>query len=85
MSADGATVASRRRGSPREHQRGSGVTPGKSGGGGAYSSGGEAGGELRDGGVHRRGGSSGGRRRWSGRGERLGEVWRLRGGPERSG
>jgi hypothetical protein len=31
------------------------------------------------------GGASGDRRQWSGCGERLGEVWRLRGGPERSG
>jgi hypothetical protein len=36
------TAASWWRGSPREHQRGSGVTPGKSGGGGAYPSGGAA-------------------------------------------
>jgi hypothetical protein len=36
------TVASWWRGSPREHQRGSGVTPGKSGGGGTYPSGGAA-------------------------------------------
>jgi hypothetical protein len=79
------TAASWWRGSPREHQRGSGVTPGKSGGGGAHPSGGEARGEFRDGGVRRRGGSSGGWRRWFGRGERLGEVWRSRGGPERSG
>jgi hypothetical protein len=32
-------VVSRQQGLPREHQRGSEVTPGKSGGGGAYPSG----------------------------------------------
>jgi hypothetical protein len=39
----GLPSARRRQGPPREHQRGSGVTPGKSGGGGAYPSGGTAG------------------------------------------
>jgi hypothetical protein len=32
--ADGPTAANRRRGAPREHQLGSGVTPGKAGRGG---------------------------------------------------
>jgi hypothetical protein len=40
---DGPTTACRRRGSPREHQWGFGVTSGKAGGGGVYPSGGAAG------------------------------------------